>query len=88
MKGKILLIFLTAISFNCYSQTGVKLFGYIQEVLPGTIPKGTDENGKKLRLLKNNLIILSISPLRSKLISTPLNYGLMAISFLLKQRLS
>ena len=50
MKWRILLIFLTGISLTSYSQTGVKLYGYIQEVLPGTIPKGTDENGSRRNL--------------------------------------
>ena len=63
MKRRILLIFLTAFSLASFSQTGVKIYGYVQEVLPGTIPKGTDENGKKIEAVKvrdNYLIYISV----------------------------
>jgi len=48
MKRSILLLLISALSFNAFSQTGVKIYGFYRDVLPGTIPKGTDENGKAL----------------------------------------
>src|SRR4051794_15381504 len=48
MKQKILLLILLAFSTGAFAQTGITLFGYVQDVLPGTIPRGTDENGKPL----------------------------------------
>jgi len=37
-----------ALSFSAFSQTGVKIYGFYRDVLPGTVPKGTDENGKAI----------------------------------------
>ena len=48
MKQSILLMLICALSFSAFSQTGVKIYGFYREVLPGTVPKGTDENGKAL----------------------------------------
>ena len=48
MKRSILLMLICALNFSAFSQTGVKIYGFYREVLPGTIPKGTDENGKAL----------------------------------------
>src|SRR6476619_1170995 len=55
MKRTILLMLILALSVSAFSQTGVKIFGYTRDVLPGTIPKGTDENGKALPKPKENV---------------------------------
>ena len=48
MKQKILLVLFIALSTMAFSQKGVKVYGFYRDVLPGTVPRGTDENGKKL----------------------------------------
>ena len=48
MKHKIILLLFMAVSFSAFSQNGVTLYGFYQESLPGTIPKGTDENGNTI----------------------------------------
>jgi hypothetical protein len=48
MKRSILLMLIFTLSVSAFSQSGVKIFGFYREVLPGTIPRGTDENGKAI----------------------------------------
>ncbi len=48
MKLKILLILLCVISMDAFSQTGIKIFAYYQDQLPGTVLKGLDESGKAI----------------------------------------
>lgn len=48
MRHKILLLVFSLASLVSFAQSGVVLHGYLQDVLPGMVPKGTDENGKAL----------------------------------------
>ena len=56
MKNKILLLIFMALGINGFCQTGVKVYGFIQDVLPGTIPKGTDENGNQIQARKSTTV--------------------------------
>jgi len=62
MKRTILFIALFTIAFASFSQTGVKVYGYVREVSPGIVPHGNRENGKAIEQVKatpNYLVYLS-----------------------------
>jgi len=40
------------VGFTSFSQIGVKLYGYVREVTPGTVPRGTGENGENISRAK------------------------------------
>jgi hypothetical protein len=48
MKQKILLLLLLAVGLGAFGQSGVRVYGYVRDVLPGTVRRGLDENGKPL----------------------------------------
>ena len=56
MKSTILVVIFMVLGINSFSQNGVKLYGFIQDVLPGTIPKGTDENGQPIQARKSQTV--------------------------------
>ena len=62
MKRTILFIFLFTNAFASFSQTGVRVFGYVREVMPGIVPRGTRENGEAIEQVKptpNYIVYLS-----------------------------
>ena len=64
MKRTILFIALFTISFASFSQTGVRVYGYVREVTPGIVPHGKRENGKDIEQAKPtpNYLVYLTSP--------------------------
>src|ERR1700694_4448915 len=48
MKRPFILLALFMIAVQSMGQSSVKLYGYIQDIIPGTIARGTDENGNRI----------------------------------------
>jgi hypothetical protein len=53
MKRTILLIIFFTVAFASFGQTGVRVFGYMREVMPGIVPRGTRENGEAIEQAKS-----------------------------------
>jgi hypothetical protein len=49
MLRKILPLLLCFFGIQAFGQNNVKLYGFVREAHPGTIPKGTQENGNEIR---------------------------------------
>ena len=61
MYSKILLFLLTFASISTYAQNGFRVYGYVQQQLPGIVPKGNTEQGVpvKKKIVTDHLIYFS-----------------------------
>jgi hypothetical protein len=84
MKTKLLFILLLITGSSVFCQPAIKVYAYEQDVLPGTIPVGTDENGNSIRKAadkKNYRVFLSF---KSGFLISPVEIYIRGKSFSIK----